>query len=322
MYNIFNKLSVVTSVISFLLIAPINKVMANERSFITHNYNQQLDILKIKNRISSSDDLCMSKEQEITMIDDLERFKLGQFLLTNGGLNGKWTSYLIHEAPKKKLYNPLENWIVNNAPVVKATQERSRIFQEQINKYLHTNSVVASIPCGTMHELHSLNFDGIYDVTLVGIDLDQESIKLAKEKFEPSRFYHTEFQQKNAWHLNEKDKYNIVVSNGLNIYEPDHDKIIELYSQFNNALISGGILITSFLTPSPELSAKSTWRNYSADDALKQKAIFKDIIQAKWQAFRTEDETREQLEKAGFKIVDVIYDNQGMFPTVVAQKYL
>ena len=45
-----------------------------------------------------------------------------------------------------------------------------------------------------------------------------------------------------------------------------------------------------------------------------------DIIQAAWQAFRTEKQTRHQLETAGFSIVEVIYDSQGMFPTIVAKK--
>lgn len=311
------KFSVITFIIATLSAKPS---FADDEIFHTHDYNRKMNISAIKKRISSSDDLCMDKDEELAMVDELEKFELGQFLLANGGLNGRWTAYLIQEAPKLKLKNDLENWMVNKAPVVRATQERSHIFQEQINKYLHTNSVVASVPCGTMHELHSLNFDGVYDVTLVGIDLDKESLKLAKEKFKPSRFYTTEFKRKNAWHLKDKEKYNIMVSNGLNIYEPNNDKVTDLYDQFYNALIPGGVLITSFLTPPPGASNKSTWTNYTSEDALKQKAIFKDIIQAKWQVFRTEEETRSQLKKAGFETVEVIYDSQGMFPTVVAKK--
>ncbi|CEO17193.1 hypothetical protein RMONA_04035 [Rickettsia monacensis] len=37
-------------------------------------------------------------------------------------------------------------------------------------------------------------------------------------------------------------------------------------------------------------------------------------------SFRTEAETRKQLEKAGFQILEIIYDSQGIFPTVVARK--
>ena len=65
---------------------------------------------------------------------------------------------------------------------------------------------------------------------------------------------------------------------------------------------------------------ESTWRNFNPGDLKKQKAIFSDILQVQWQAFRTEAQTRAQLEEAGFKIREVIYDTQGMFPTVIAER--
>lgn len=316
MKNVFIKLSVSVFVIMINLCTSI----AEERSFLTHNYNQQLDCETIKERINSSDNLCIDKEEELEMVDELQKFELGQFLLKNKGLNGYWSSYVIHDASQINLDNPLENWIINRAPLIKATQEQHHISQTQINQYMHPNSIIASVPCGTMHELHSLNFDGVYDIKLVGVDLDEESINIAKANFKPSRFCTTELYKQDAWNLQDKGRYNVMISNGLNIYEPDDDKVVSLYSQFHDALTSQGVLITSFFTPPPEMSNKSTWKNYNQEDLLKQKALFSDIIQAKWQVYRTEDETRDHLEKAGFKVVRVIYDSQGMFPTVVAQK--
>lgn len=112
----------------------------------------------------------------------------------------------------------------------------------------------------------------------------------------------------------------MITSNGLNIYEPYIQRVIALYQEFFKALKPGGIFITNFLTPSPAVEGDSTWRNYNSQDLLKQAAIFKDILQVQWQATRTEKETRAQLTQAGFKVCEVIYDSQGMFPTVVAQK--
>ncbi|ABV74676.1 hypothetical protein A1C_01825 [Rickettsia akari str. Hartford] len=36
--------------------------------------------------------------------------------------------------------------------------------------------------------------------------------------------------------------------------------------------------------------------------------------------FRTESETRTQLKKAGFQILEMIYDSQGIFPRIAARK--
>ncbi len=102
-------------------------------------------------------------------------------------------------------------------------------------------------------------------------------------------------------------------SNGLNIYEGNDERVIDLYKEFYNSLVPGGILVTSFLTPPP-------WDKANVDALKKQKAIFGDILQASWQHFRSESQTRQQLEAAGFTILEIIYDTQGLFPTVVAQK--
>ena len=126
---------------------------------------------------------------------------------------------------------------------------------------------------------------------------------------------------RDAWNLRITNEYDLITSNGLNIYEPDDGKVIDLYKEFYAALKVGGTLITSFLTPSPLMSAESTWKNFDMADIMKQKAILIDIVQVVWQqAYRTEAQTRQQLEAAGFTVQEVIYDSQGMFPTVLARK--
>lgn len=155
---------------------------------------------------------------------------------------------------------------------------------------------------------------------MIGIDLDEKSLDLAREKSHQLNISNVEFIQNDAWEINNNEQFDIITSNGLNIYEPDDDKVIALYRKFYSALKPEGILITSFLTPPPTISKESPWKNVNPQDALKQKVIFSDIIGVTWQAFRTEDTTRAQLETAGFQVLEVIYDSQGIFPTVVAKK--
>ena len=126
--------------------------------------------------------------------------------------------------------------------------------------------------------------------------------------------------KKDAWDLGVDEQYDILTSNGLNIYEPDDKKVVALYKQFFKALKPNGTLITSFLTPPPVLSPNSSWKDYDPAAALKQKAVFVDILQVAWQSFRTEAQTREQLLQAGFTDIAIVYDKQGMFPTVIARK--
>lgn len=112
----------------------------------------------------------------------------------------------------------------------------------------------------------------------------------------------------------------MITSNGLNIYERDSNKVIELYKQFHNALKKSGYLITSFITPPPSPNQDSNWKLLKPKDAAKQAAIFTDILQAGWQCYRTEEESKNQLQAAGFIVEEVIYDSQNIFPTVLARK--
>jgi len=180
---------------------------------------------------------------------------------------------------------------------------------------------LASLPCGLMDDLLGLNYKGLNGIQLVGIDLDERSLKLAEENAKnKTGNFTTSFFKRDAWHLNATEECDILTSNGLNIYEKNDQKVVELYDQYYKALKPGGLLITSFLTPPPTLSKDSPWRDYCLEDVFKQKALFGDIIEVSWQSFRTEAQTRQQLEEVGFKVTEIIYDTQHMFPTVVAKK--
>ena len=127
-------------------------------------------------------------------------------------------------------------------------------------------------------------------------------------------------RSENAWNLKKfYNGFDLITSNGLNIYEKDDEKVTSLYCEFFKALRSGGTLITSFLTPPPSFGG-TTWKNCNEENLAKQRILFGIIIGVNWQNFRTEEITRRQLTDAGFINIKIIYDSQGMFPTIIAQK--
>jgi len=128
--------------------------------------------------------------------------------------------------------------------------------------------------------------------------------------------------QGDAWKMTFKNEFDLISSNGLNIYEPDDERVTQLYQAFYNALKPGGKLVTSFLTPPPTLSNSCEWDMAAINqaDLLKQKIIFVDILEAKWQCFRTSTQTQLRLESVGFEQIEFIYDKARLFPTVIAYK--
>lgn len=170
---------------------------------------------------------------------------------------------------------------------------------------------MASIPCGLMSDLLTLDYQGIEKYSLTGIDIDLESIELGK-----SRAPEWEWIQADAWRLPVKNTYDLITSNGLNIYEENGKKVIELFGQFYQSLKTDGILITSFLTSPSEWMTK----NISTEDAKMQRLLFQTVLEPKFQIFRTEQETENQLMEAGFQSIRFIKDYQGLFSTVIAKK--
>lgn len=269
----------------------------------------------------------ISAEAQLDLLNQLCEFDLGRFLVERGGLNGYWTQYVVQYPDKKDALkngvDSLETFLLNSAPSCLATQERFKIFQSQIQCFLKEGCHLASIPCGVMADLLDLDYSHLQEFSLTGMDLDPQSIALAKDDaIEKDMTSHCHFSIGDAWKLNIKERFDVIASNGLNIYEANDEKVVLLYRQFYNALNENGILITSFLTPPPFPGKESEWKlsEVNQKDALLQKIIFADILSVKWQVYRTEEQTKEQLKKAGFQEIEVIYDKAHIFPTVIAKK--
>ncbi len=272
-------------------------------------------------RIQSKRPLTLPLERTIKLLHELVSFPLGKFLLEHKGLNGYWTSDLILSTPYTLDRPPLETWIRTKAPVVKATRERFHIFQREVSHFLADNMTLASIPCGIMDCLLRIDYRDYKNISLIGVDLDEESLELALGNAQNmGHDEHLTLILQDAWEITLSGTVDLLISNGLSIYEPDHTRLGELYKKFHTALKPNGILITSFFTPPPIPGNHCPWRNFNVDDILLQKSIISDVVEGKFQNYMTEESISSLLATAGFKVEKVTNDSQCMFPTLVARR--
>lgn len=301
---------------------------------ITHNLVPQdlsTVVKELKTRIMDvGDKPDATVNEQLKLLDELAEFGFGQCLIRNKGITGLWTRYMVlypkwrYEFPEEeKALSELNRWLLEKSPLLLATQERFIHFQTLLQEHIQNGMCVASIPCGLMDDLLTLDLSKLSDVRLIGIDLDNDSLERARET---AKHQHLEkqssFIKSDAWQLNMTHEFDIITSNGLNFYEFSGERVVELYRNFYTALKPNGILITSFLTPPPILSRESPWdmKNINLEDLRIQKVIMSYILNAKFQAFRTEEQTLQQLREVGFRDMRMIYDKAKLFPTILAIK--
>lgn len=303
------------------MINSASAAVMDDSHLISHKATASLEqlISEARARIDAYTGGELSKAEMHLMLDQLLEHPVGRSVFIGKGLDGEATRFFISGASDEA--NPLIRWICDRAPVVLATQERFRIFCTELQKRVHSGVHFASVPCGIMDDLLGLNLADTHNVLFSGIDLDEKSLKLAQASAQAKgRGKMSSFYQSDAWNLGKfEERFDVLTSNGLNIYESDDAKVTALYREFFKTLKPGGILITSFLTP-PPAKGGTTWKDVNPIEAVKQRILFGTIIGVGWQHFRTEETTRAQLKEAGFNNIEIIYDSQGMFPTVIAKK--
>lgn len=265
----------------------------------------------------------------------LHQFPLGRHLLKNGSLNGYWTEYiLMHpvlrtEPGKDRHGNSLsllELFILEKAPIALATQQRFQIFRkisQQIIDEADEGYSFASIPCGLMEDLLGLDYNNLNNFSITGIDIDPDSIVQAKQKaIDRGLDANTFFIEADVFALEIEDQFDLIFSNGLNIYIEEESKLLDLYKNFHNMLKPKGCLIISFVTPPPALSLESPWdlEKLNQEHQAIQGLIFKDVIKVKWQHFRTVNEMQTHLQAAGFSDIKITYDVARLMPTIVASR--
>lgn len=290
-------------------------------------------IQEIREKIHERGDLpYASVEKQLDILDQLAKSSIGQFLIAYKEINGFWTQYAVDHPKTTRLtglnpegnpFSEIERFILDRAPVVIATQERYQIFKQLLQDRVSENAHLASVPCGLMGCLLELDYSNVSHVTLTGIDIDQESLDLAFA-YAQKRHLHEKchLYKEDAWEMKQDGRFDTLVSNGLSIYVSDENRLRELYRSFFRSLRSGGVCISSYLSPPPIPGLETEWnmQHINPQNALMQKLVFGDIIGTRWQCFRSEKMTRQLLEDAGFIIQEVIRDQGGVFPTVVAKK--
>ncbi len=271
-------------------------------------------------------------KQQLDLLEQLKAFDFGRYLLQNQGINGYWTHYMLTHPwfgrktgknNQQESLSELESFILDRSPLLQATQQRFEIFLQENQKQVKNDAHLASIPCGMMGELLYLNYENIRNISLIGIDYDADTFidaKFLAKQYGLNPFL--KLHQLDAWDLSMEQELDLISSNGLTIYEADEERVIALYRAFYQALKSGGELVTSFLTYPPSLTEQCEWDLSKIDehDLLMQKIIFADIIEAKWQCYRSSEQIYKQLRSVGFEDIQFIYDEAKIFPTVVASK--
>ena len=288
-------------------------------------------IENLKNRFMSRGVCTHVTLEEVGMIlEDLASFPLGQHILLSGGSNGMWTDYLIspQEYFSEKTFmnldlSVIERFFLFNSPAVLAQRELHATLQKTAQLHLGNNKTFASVPCGLMRDLLSLDYSGVNDVSLVGIDIDQESIDRSRELAAKMKVDQVSYVQEDAWNLQCRDSFDFISSIGLNMYEKNGEKVIGLYRKFFDALKPGGILFTGVLTWPPYMdSEKSDWNEslISKYDMHLEAVIHRDILDIQWFNFRTLSEAKNDFRKAGFTNIRIEQDSRCIFPAIIATK--
>ena len=290
-------------------------------------------VARLKTRIRQTQGLSSSTEEEQEdLIDQLSQFPLGRFWLQNRGTDGFWTDYMIQHQyegrltgrdPDGRTLTPFEKLLLDKFPLVVATQQRAVHFRKVIQRHLKDGAVIASLPCGLMRDLIGLDFTGIMNFKLIGIDLDQLSLALAEKlAAEKGLAQQVTFYQADAWQQPKPEQFSLLTSNGLNVYEPDDDKVVQLYRHFFRSLVPGGTLVTSTITPPPVVDPYSDWDISKIDlEALRlQRILFSDVLRFNFGGLRSGSTTVLQLEAAGFINTEIVWDECRVFPTISAQK--
>ncbi|MCP3966911.1 MAG: class I SAM-dependent methyltransferase [Lentisphaerae bacterium] len=311
--------------------------MVNTKKIISHgdegqDISKSVEFLKT-NIIKNNDTTFATIEEQLDILENLCKFEFGRFLIKNkGGFNGYWTHYTLRFPENGRLTNKssdgtelteLESFMLNKATVPLATQQRYKIFLEQNGECVKENAELASIPGGLLGELLYLDYSNINNIEIYGIDLDENSLASASQLAEDLNLSkYTQTILCNAWELPYKNKFDLVSSNGLNIYESDKAGVAKLYKCFYDSLKESGKLVTSYLSYPPSFGEVCEWDidQIDSESLRRNAAIFSSVLGAIWRNFSSKEEMVTMLELVGYKDIEVIYDNARVFPTVVAYK--
>lgn len=275
------------------------------------------------------------REFLFSLAEQAARSEIGQFLLCARGLNWRITDLLFdadyHAALRQEeregtlcLFDKLAFFVF---PLFLATQERAKIHQRHAQALLRDGVVLASLPCGRMRDLLTLDYGHLTTgARLVGIDKDPEALKGARAFAEvqsalsPIRGT-VECLEGDALVPGFRkppihEAFDALTSAGLNIYLTD-DQCELFYRHVFDALKPGGTFITGHILP----HAEYRWERINRWHWQLQAVALTVLVGALWESFvKPQAVVVTQLAGAGFRKLQIIPDAQGIFPTFIMQK--
>ncbi|MTI30649.1 class I SAM-dependent methyltransferase [Xanthovirga aplysinae] len=295
--------------------------------------NLELIVQEIKERIAKEGNKPhVTVDRQLQILDEMLQFDFGRFLIQNKGLNGEWTDYFLcypdrgkitHKNNRGEPFTPMEKAFLERFPTFVRNQVRFKVELEVTQKYLKEGGKYCAIPCGLMGELLYLDYGKLKKFELIGIDLDPDALDQAKALASKMNLLnHCRLIQEDAWSLKIAEEFDLVISNGLNVYVPEDEKVTALYRTFFKSLKKGGVFVTYMLPPPPKLVPRSEWKqlDLNYDDFLLEYIVRKDIVRGKFRNFRTDEKTKNQLQEAGFNKIEVIEDKVGIVSLFIAHK--
>lgn len=300
------------------------EITQDELQSSTSSFDKAYHILQ-SNLAKSSGSPYSSLAERLSLLEQLRHFELGRSLIVHRSLSRYWRHYILTCPPllENLPESQLEREILTQFPIVLATQQRHRIFVEQLQQSIENHAQLLSIPSGLMEEIAYLDYKHIDSIALHAIDNDEKALELAKGICESRGIAHwANFQKTDAFKVTIQKSYDAISSNGLTLYEPDDEKVLEFYQNCFAALKTNGKFITCFLTPPASHDMECEWDFSKICSAMlrKQKVLFSEVLGVKWQSFRKTIQIRQMLSQVGFQEIDFHYDEAKMFPTVVAVK--
>lgn len=302
------------------------QISHNTSSFLADDPRVDEALVQAAARIADNADPVLPAAEEQELLTALGEFDLGRFLLVNGGLSGYWTSYVFtHDGSTAD--HDLERWLLRNSTLAGIRARFQRLVALVAGR-LRPGLRVASVPCGMMDDLLGQPRDLLDGVSMVGADIDEESLRLAGERAAQRELSdRVELRQADAWDLDLGKPVDLLLSNGLNLYEPDRDRLVALYREFGRNLAPGGELLVSYIPPLPPLPASGPvgariWASLamSAEDVRRDRAIFGDLLAPTYLNITPTDELAAQLREAGLSLREVHFSDYGVLPIAVAAR--
>lgn len=260
----------------------------------------------------------------IPLAEEMAEGPISLRLMRQCGVDGALHDQIIDAAllptgSMKKHYHPSDVRLLENC-TTRGIVERFHNFQDAMHKLIRegqigSDSYIASIPCGLMREVLTLNFEGTRP-HIVGIDKDPQSLLASKKLAAEMAISHVDFYRKDALFLGPIRSVDVLISNGLAVYLDDHE-LLELFQQFQGSMSSGGYFITNHMTPESEWNREHA----TAEDLKFQHDFLRNIVRGRWlQHLRPISQVVEMLEQAGFDVLDVREGNTGIFPVYITRR--